>query len=1087
MDWPISETKVLPPQVHPTTISRLRLHTLLDQSLSCRLFLVIAPAGYGKTTMLTDWTRSLAVPVGWYSLSDMDLNSHRFYAHFVAALRALFPDFGTESMAMLGALTRAQASVEQLAATVVHELADHIEQDFVLVLDDYHLVDQEEEINSFVSFFAQTISSACHIILSSRTLLGLPDLDLMVARGQVSGLDYEELAFRPEEVQQLAQRQYKRKLTLEQATQLTNLSEGWITGLLLSADLRQWLVGDQLRVLRATGIDLYTYFAQQVLDKQAPSIRQFLLRTSMFEEFDTAFCTSVLGHDLAPAGADLGKAFDYVRRHNLFVTAVGHRGEQVRYHALFQDFAREQFIRESPQEVMALSHRLAARYAADQKWEQVHQLYSRLGDVPAQTAFLLQHGQSMLRAGQMQLLVRWIDEIPQMVRLDHPILKALHGAALVSTGATDFGVALLSEVETMLTTDNDALVRARVLVYRSAGYRMLGMYGEAFGDAELALELAGRPHAEANATEVAECMALASRLKGLALYMMGSTDHLTWLFTALRAYQELRAPQDSAIVSMEIGLAYLSQADFRQAVPWLESAASAWRDLRNVAGQANVLNNLGYLHLLRGDFEASAAALLEALHAARRSGYRRMEAYILSGIADLMASIGFTQGALRIYAQAKTLTKRVNERFLALYIELAEARLDWLARDFGNAYQTLNNAGRLVLNRDSDYEWSLYRLTIGRFYLAMEKPVDALEPLKDALEHFENGRRTVDVAIARMYLAVALAPTELIEAKGCIEQAISGARENEFYGHLVAICAAEGGLCDPLLDHDSAGSVIRDFARDCREFHRKSMALRQTLGEKLFAPFGFTAAEHIPELTIRGFGRPEVFVVGDRVTTSQWTVTAARDMFFCLLAHPEGLTKEQIGLLFWPDCTTKQLKTRFKNTLYRLRNAVARDDVIIYADEVYRFNRELDFAYDVEQFAELAAIAQSEQDAMTKLATMRSALDLYQGPFLDTVDAHWVLAERVRYQEMFINLGLQLAGWYLELDQASDALVVCRRILGDDPTLEEAHRLAMRVHAAMGNRAEIANQYEQCVAVLRDEIGVDPSDQTIDLYLRLIE
>ena len=1083
MDWQISETKVLPPQVHPVVIPRLRLFTLLDECLTYKLFLVIAPAGYGKTTLLTDWARDRAVKVGWYSLTEMDIRASRFYHHFVAALQALFPEFGLESEAMLAGLSRGEGTVAQLAATVVNELADHVSDDFVFILDDYHLVDQDEEINLFVSYFVQHVSGACHVILSSRTLLSLPDLDLMVARSQVSGLDYEELAFTPDEIQLLAHRRFQRELSPAQATTLTERSEGWITGLLLSANLRQWLMGDEVRVLRATGIDLYTYFAQQVLDKQAPVVRDFLLKTSLFDEFDAEFCTTIFGNEQRDATMNLEEILDYVRRNNLFVSSVGRYGDQIRYHGLFQDFARDKFIQEQPQDVARLAARLAASYAADQRWEHAHQLFTRLDDIPSQVEFLKKHGQVMLRAGQMQLLVHWIGELPQLVRFDHPSLTALHGAALVSTGATDYGVTVLTQVESTLAPDACDALHLHVLVYRSAGLRMLGRYDEALADAEHALRMADQMVGCMDATELAGAVALAHRLKGLALFMMGEAGAMPWLFKALTGYQSLKNAHDSAIVSMEIGLAYLTTGDFLQAQPWFEAATETWTHLHNVAGLANVLNNLGYLHYLRGDYEASAAALLKAQQAAQRSGYRRLEAYIISGLADLMATIGFDKEAVDVYQRAKALAKRVNERFLILYIELAETTLAWQLADQEAAYQNLNRAGQLVLNRDSDYEWSLYRLTVGRFYVAIGKPEDALEPLRDAVEHLSVGNRSIDLVVAQLYRALALAEADPAAARSLLAAAAADAAAAEYYPHFVALAAREKRPLTALIN-SMQGGPARDLPAQFQAFGEQTAALRKSLRALLFEALDLPD-EHAPTFVIRGFGKPEVFVAGNRITSSQWTVTAARDMFFCLLAYPAGLSKEEIGLIFWPDCTIKQLKTRFKNTLYRLRSALP-EDVVLFNNESYFINRQLDYRYDVEAFQALSERARTTNDVNAKTKHLCAALDLYQGPYLTGVDAAWVVPERERLQQMFMDMGLQLASLFLESDQATDALTYCERVLAEDSTLEEAHRLAMRVHAAMGNRSEIANQYARCCTALEEEIGVDPSPQTIRLYERLM-
>ena len=162
-----------------------------------RLYLVIAPAGYGKTTLLVDWARQTPMRVCWYQLATMDQNSHQFYAHFIAALQSQFASFGSDSMAALNSLIAGQGSTVQFLTTIVNDLYDHVPEEFALILDDYQLVDKEEEITYFVSQFVQHAPNTWHVMLSSRTLTSLPDLDLLVARGHVRDWGTKNLPSRP--------------------------------------------------------------------------------------------------------------------------------------------------------------------------------------------------------------------------------------------------------------------------------------------------------------------------------------------------------------------------------------------------------------------------------------------------------------------------------------------------------------------------------------------------------------------------------------------------------------------------------------------------------------------------------------------------------------------------------------------------------------------------------------------------------------------------------------------------------------------------------------------------------------------------
>ncbi len=239
------------------------------------------------------------------------------------------------------------------------------------------------------------------------------------------------------------------------------------------------------------------------------------------------------------------------------------------------------------------------------------------------------------------------------------------------------------------------------------------------------------------------------------------------------------------------------------------------------------------------------------------------------------------------------------------------------------------------------------------------------------------------------------------------------------------------------------------------------------------------------EIKIQAFGQETVWVQNRLVTSKDWQVTAASDLFFLLLAHPEGLTKEQVGLYMWPDASPEDLNVRFKNTLYRLRKAVG-NQAILLGNHGYRFNRMLDYFYDVETFTTQIKNAKETKDKLEKVSQLNKAIKEYQGDYLVSFDGLWVMAEREAYRQMYLRALIELAEFHYEEQEAQKALQYCLQALTEDPVLEEVHRLAMKIHAMNGNRAEVIRQYQLCKKVLIDNFGIPPSQQTHELYKSLV-
>lgn len=239
------------------------------------------------------------------------------------------------------------------------------------------------------------------------------------------------------------------------------------------------------------------------------------------------------------------------------------------------------------------------------------------------------------------------------------------------------------------------------------------------------------------------------------------------------------------------------------------------------------------------------------------------------------------------------------------------------------------------------------------------------------------------------------------------------------------------------------------------------------------------------QLRIQAFGQEKVWLQNILITTSDWQVHAAKEMFFVFLAHPEGLTKEQVGLYMWPDASTEELDIKFKNTLYRLRSAVGKQ-VILLAEGIYRFNPMLEYAFDVEIFLTAIQRANETEDTRQKIQHLSHAIQQYNGDYLPEVDDYWAIPDREKYRQMYIDALYAIAELYFEKEVYKSSLRYCHRALEEDPVNEEVHRLAMRIHAVTGNKAEIIRQYESCRQELEEKFDVEPSEQTQLLYDTLI-
>ncbi|MEZ4618616.1 MAG: tetratricopeptide repeat protein [Caldilineaceae bacterium] len=706
MNHQITRTKIIPPRRRSDLLSRQRLLDTLYELIDFRLIILIAPAGYGKTFLLVDFAHNTELPVCWYALDALDRDLYRFFVHFIAAIAEQFSEFGRASSAALESLANSQGTLDQFITTVVNEIYEHIHEHFVIVIDDFFLVEDNPDINHFISRFVQQVDENCHIILASRKLLSIPDMALLIARGYVGGMDYEDLAYEVDELQALTAYNFGYAMPSEEAEALIDVTDGWIIGLLLSAQSKLRSISGRMRLMRASGLDLYDYLAEQVLNQQPAAIHDFLLRTALLEEFDAALCIEILGEEWRPPAYSWEELIAEVLRRNLFVLPLGEDSSWLRYNHVFQDFLQKRLLKIRPTEERIILERLANYYQVRHSWEKAHYYLNRLGDLSAVANLVEVAGLALLYAGRMALLHSWLEALPSGFLNTRPILLAFKGDIITRRADVQQGLETLSQAieqlgnlhttslvptlthqatapEQPTSTDTGIVTNlAHALIRRAVAHRLRGNYGDALQDTERVLALVEAVSHES--AYRAQVHALALRTKGTILCTMGNMETgIGCLQQAMAAYEQMQGQYNTASVTQDTAVSYLQLGHYADALTLFSKALTAWRDFGNLAGQALVLNNSGNLYHLQGKHEIALTHLEQALDCAHRSGSLRTEAYALISMGDLFTELELWKAAQDIYQQAQPITKQLNEQYLYMAFGTCPHPFSQLTRELG--------------------------------------------------------------------------------------------------------------------------------------------------------------------------------------------------------------------------------------------------------------------------------------------------------------------------------------------------------------------------------------------------------------------
>ena len=1062
-------TKVILPQHRKELFTRQRLINLLYDLLDEKLILVIAPAGYGKTSLMIDFSYQVDLPVCWYAVDELDQAYERFFAYFIAALNQRFPDFGEASKTALAAINPFNPDINQLVSVIVNDAYEHIQEHFLIILDDYHFVSNVKEIQAFINRFINESAENCHLILSSRTLLSLPDLPLLVARSQVGGMGFEELAFRADEIQSFVLQYYHVTLSEAAAQDLARDTEGWITGLMLSAQVMGPGMTNQMRAARVTGVELYTYLAEEILDQQPAEIRDFLLRTSFLNEFDANLCTAIWGNE-----TDWRGLINQVVMNNLFVLPVGEDGRWLRYHQLFGEFLRTQFEKERPEQLDGLLRKIAAVYATLGEWVRAYSIYIRIND-PAATADLIEKaGTSLIRNTQSSLLARWLDELPGDLLESRPTLLSHQGTVLLIQGQVENSLDYLNRAEAAQRQNDDRLGLARTLDRRATAHRYRGNYEASIQDGMEALTLTE------GSRELRSVRAGAFRSIGISLYYQGQLEKAAEMLNqSLSLFKELKDEQNIALVHMELGICCQYQGNTNQAVRHNEHALNYWQEVRNSARQSFVLNNLGSLYHLAGNYSEAAKLFEQALQLARSNKIYRSEAYLLYNLGSLYADLEANDSARDAFQKTREVCQKLDDHFLLLNVDLAESTLARREGKYSRANAYLRSAKEFVEKSHSSFEDSLWQLEAGNVSLAENKSSKALEYLRHSYEVLNKGGQKLEAASAALLLSKGYSLVgDEPGARDSMEHALALVNDLESIQPLVVVGRVATEILRKYIDDPSLGASAVKLLNRIENFERQIPGLRRRL-----RPHTATVLLIPPKLSIYALGRTQVKLDGKPVTAPSWVnQKRARELFFYLVSQPnKGLTKEEIGLILWPESSTELLRLQFRNTLYYIRFALGQD-VIISTDRRYLFNADIDYSYDVQDFENYLVQSEHSGSPTQRIALLQESLALYQGEFFPEGEGVWVMTERQRLAEINEHAQLTLAQLLLEQGEARAALAYCQNVVAENHCMESAHRLAMQSYAALGNRSGIKNQYEQCKQYLMEELGIEPSSETEKLY-----
>jgi LuxR family maltose regulon positive regulatory protein len=670
-------TKVAPPTARAQWVGRPRLSDKLTAGLQGKLTLIAAPAGFGKTTLLSAWRASSAgdgVALAWVSLDAGDNDPPLFWSYVLAALDSVAPGAGAPALTLLQ--TPQPPPIEPLLTHLLNAFGARTSQPagrhVALVLEDYHVI-TAPPIHAALAWLIDRLPDALHLIIVTRADPPLP-LARLRASGDLVELHADDLRFTLDEAAAFLNQSMSLALTPADLAALEARTEGWIAGLQLAAlALRD--TRDRAAFIRSfTGTNRYIvdYLAAEVLERQPAHIQTFLLQTSILDRLCGPLCDAVLG--LPSAGLDQPKSgtagdrssqhtLEALERANLFVVPLDPDRQWYRYHHLFADVLRQRRSRTVSGADVAILHERASA------WYEQHGLAAEaihhallLPDGLRAARLMEQHGLKAIVGGQLQTALGWLNQLPEDLRQSRPVLAIHNALALLFIGDLTGAEDRLRQAESCigpdtppadvaLTQGNAAAIRANIALYTG---------------------------------DVAGCVAYGEHV----LRLLPETEVIARTTARLHVARAFRVTGD------------VSVAAERQAA----AVVGPIRASGNLLATLTAVMNLACLQLLQGRLRAAAATCGDLIQIAGGPGELRglfgsMPYY--AGLGDLHRQWNELDVAGKYLTQAIALAQSMltlDAEYVTLGY-LAQARLQHARGEPAQAQATLETANDLALRR----------------------------------------------------------------------------------------------------------------------------------------------------------------------------------------------------------------------------------------------------------------------------------------------------------------------------------------------------------------------------------------------------
>ncbi len=1043
---PIIDSKLQAPRIKTHVLSRRRLLDLLDRHRQQRMILLCAAAGYGKTTLLTQFLARLRRPYVYYQLEKHDADPAVFLSYLLSGLRVCRPGFGRKTMGLANLFNYPQRFFDIIAGTLVNELNAAFATGLHIILEDLHALDDAPTVCRLVDYLVQHAGPAIHFMVTTRSEPKL-GLSLLKGRDEIFELNADALRFDRDEIDELLGTVLAGRLSPDDVTRIEQHSEGWPVALrFLLQDLERGAGFDRVEpwVLR-TQSDLIRYFTQEIYDREPPAIREFMRKCAIPDWLSPALCDCITDrHDAAQILAGLA-------HRNLYLFPVA--GSGYRFHNLFREFLTNKAVEYQEDKPACL--RTADYYRARGQQEDALKFLIQAAEYEKAAGLISDIGDQMIGQGKSGLLHSSLERLPAGLVHGHHKLLLLRSQAYLFQGRSE---------------EAKAACRAAIGLLKKRSGRNPDLADALYKLAGLNLNSGNFP--------------VARRLYWSALAACPGSARQTRA-AILNSYGSL--------------LSQTGGRDRRTIADYFRTAHRLSRQTGNRALESSILNNWARRDWESGDITAAYAKFSRMIRLLKDNFTPGCGGGFFNA-ARLSLMLGDREETRAILDQGRALCAEYNDQWSLARINHGYALLDQESGDLKKAQlharealDTYQQIGVPGLTAMAYVELARISLSENRLDEA-EKQMTAAWSLKGTAE---------DADTVPMYLLEAeiqIKRKRLKEAERTLAKGAAAARQFQAMHDLIKIDIRRTEVLYRRGDAVRAVKKLKELSRLSRQPDMERFLIRLIRSEPWVTGLlqESIAEVHdqdirellkilgIPTLEIRFAGIPRLLWNGAGVADSKWKTTKAKKILFYLVKrHPEPVTADHLIETFWPRASRIAGRASLRKAIQHIREALPgldRDIVIMDKGSV-AVAIGIIIRHDLDLLDRLLTRTKSGQKRPADLekVVMKSSAGICNGWYDD-----WVEALRASYKKK-LETGIKYIAEHCRIKKKYAAAAGWYKRLTDISPYEEAYYRALMEALVKARRSkEAVKEYERLALLLRKELNAKPQTATTALYNQIV-